>query len=43
MTAGNHGSVENHPENERKLTLEIHPFSLNQDYGRKGNCGTSSL
>ena len=23
----NHGSVENHPKNERKRMLEIHPFS----------------
>ena len=33
----NHGSVENHPKNERKLILEIHPFSTKKpDYGRKG-------
>ena len=33
----NHGSVENHPKNERKLMLEIHPFSTKKhDYGRQG-------
>ena len=33
----NHGSVESPTLNERNRILEIHPFSLNHDYGRKGN------